>query len=136
MTSAADDKRPTLAQRLERLGVREEDLDESFVRSSGPGGQNVNKVATCVVLLHRPTGVRIKCQEERSQSLNRQRARELLAEKLEGRIEARAQAEAARLAKLRRQKQRRSRASKEKILAEKRARAKVKSRRGRVRNEE
>ena len=123
----------TLAERLERLGVRDEDLEETFVRSSGPGGQNVNKVASCVVLLHRPTGILIKCQEDRSQSLNRVRAREQLADKLEERIAARARAAAARLAKLRRQKRRRSRASKERMLADKRARAAVKSGRGRVR---
>lgn len=136
MTRAVRDERLTPAQRLEKLGVRDEDLDETFVRSRGPGGQNVNKVASCVVLVHRPTGIIVKCQEDRSQSLNRERARELLAEKLEGRLEARRLAEAARLAKLRRQRQRRSRASKEKMLAEKRARAQVKRGRGRVRGEE
>ena len=126
------DKRETSAERLRRLGVREEDLEESFVRAGGKGGQNVNKVATCVVLVHRPSGLAVKCQEERSQAMNRERARSLLADKIERQVQARAQADAARLAKLRRQKQRRSRATKEKILSDKRARASTKSRRGRV----
>ena len=125
-----------LAERLRRLGVSEEDLEESFVRSRGSGGQNVNKVSTCVVLVHRPSGIVVKCQAERSQALNRQRARALLAEKIERRNAARARAEAARLAKQRRQKARRSRGTKEKILADKRARSRVKQTRGRVRGEE
>ena len=61
------DKARELAERLARLGVREEDLDESFVHSGGKGGQNVNKVATCVVLVHRPSGIAVKCQRERTQ---------------------------------------------------------------------
>ena len=57
------------------LGVRESDLEESFVRSGGRGGQNVNKLATCVMLLHRPTGIQVKCQSTRQQGLNRFLAR-------------------------------------------------------------
>lgn len=64
------------------LGVREEDLDESFVRSSGKGGQHVNKTSTCVRIRHLPTGVEVKCMEERSQSLNRFLARRELVEKI------------------------------------------------------
>ena len=76
-------KAHALSQRFDRLGIREDDLEESFVRSGGKGGQNVNKVATCVVLLHRPTGTLVKCQRERSQALNRYHARQLLADKIE-----------------------------------------------------
>ena len=120
------DKARELAERLARLGVREEDLEESFVHSGGKGGQNVNKVATCVVLRHRPTGLAVKCQEERSQALNRFLARRLLLDKLAAR-EAGAAEEAARTAaRIRRQKRRRSRRAKEKMLAAKRARGELK----------
>ena len=77
------DKARELEERLARLGVRSEDLDESFVHSGGKGGQNVNKVATCVVLVHRPTGIAVKCQRERSQGANRLVARRMLADKIE-----------------------------------------------------
>jgi protein subunit release factor B len=134
--TAGGDRDAALERRLRRLGVRDDDLDESFVRSGGAGGQNVNKVATCVVLVHRPSGIAVKCQEERSQGLNRRRARELLADKLEAAAEARRRTEAARRAKLRRQKRTRSRAAKEKMLAEKRSRAKVKRGRRRISDED
>ena len=125
-------KAGALAERMERLGIREEDIEESFVRSRGKGGQNVNKVATCVVLIHSPTGTLVKCQRERSQALNRFHARCLLADKLERAILGKQSAAAQRIAKLRRQKRRRSRRAKEKILAEKRARGAIKSMRTRV----
>ncbi len=128
-------KAEALAERLQRLGIRDEDLAEHFVRSRGRGGQNVNKVSTCVVLLHRPTGTMVKCQRERSQALNRYRARELLAEKIERAILGKQSAEAARIAKVRRQKRRRSRRAKEKMLEEKHARAEIKAQRARVRPE-
>jgi len=129
-------KAQTLAERFERLGIREDDLEEQFVRSRGKGGQNVNKVSTCVVLVHRPTGTMVKCQQERSQALNRFHARQLLADKIERQTLGRASAEAARVAKLRRQKRRRSRRAKEKMLAAKHARAEIKARRGPIREEE
>ena len=126
-------KAQALAERLQRLGVRDDDLEESFVRSGGKGGQNVNKVATCVVLVHRPTGTQVKCQRERSQALNRFVARQLLANKIERRLLGAASAEAQRVAKLRRQKRRRSRRAKEKMLGEKHARATTKALRAPVR---
>ena len=108
------------------LGIREADIEETFVRSAGHGGQNVNKTSTCVMLLHRPTGLQVKCQESRQQGMNRQRARELLLDKLEARQKNRVQAERARAEKLRRQKRGRSRGAKERILADKSKRAQKK----------
>lgn len=114
------EKERALAERLERLGVREEDLVEKFVRSGGRGGQNVNKVATCVYLKHLPTGTEVKCQQERSQALNRFLARRVLADKIEAAVLGAASEEARRVAKARRQKRKRSKRAKEKTLAEKR----------------
>ena len=108
---------------MERLGLREQDLEERFVRSGGPGGQNVNKVATCVWLRHPPSGLEVKVQQERSQALNRFLARRLLVAKLEQRILGEASEERQRIAKIRRQKRRRSRRAKEKMLAGKRLHA-------------
>ncbi len=76
----------TLEKKMLALGVREEDIVESFIRSSGPGGQNVNKSSTCVYLKHLPTGLEVKCQRQRSQLLNRNLARHILLSKIENRI--------------------------------------------------
>ena len=113
------EKEAGLARRLAALGVREEDLEETFVRSSGHGGQNVNKTATCVMLTHRPTGLRVKCQVARHQGLNRSLARQLLLDKIEALRRGRAAEERARLEKIRRQKRGRSRAGRNRMLADK-----------------
>jgi protein subunit release factor B len=113
------DKETQLAQRMASLGVGEADIEESFVRSGGHGGQNVNKTSTCVMLLHRPTGLQVKCQETRYQGLNRFLARKLLLDKIESMRKERAAAERARLEKVRRQKRRRSQGAKERMLADK-----------------
>ncbi|HEY6170611.1 MAG TPA: peptide chain release factor-like protein [Verrucomicrobiae bacterium] len=105
-----------LVRRMAALGVRAEDIEETFVRSGGHGGQNVNKTATCVMLLHRPTGLKVKCQTTRHQGRNRDLARHLLLDKIESQRRQRADAERARVEKLRRQKRPRSRGAKERIL--------------------
>ena len=121
-----------LARRMAALGVREFDLEETFVRSGGHGGQNVNKVSTCVMLLHRPSGLQVKCQDTRQQGLNRFLARKLLLEKIESDRRARADAERARVEKIRRQKRGRSRGAKLRMLADKARHADKKRLRRRV----
>ncbi len=113
------DKEAQLAQRMSTLGVREADLEETFVRSGGHGGQNVNKTATCVMLLHRPTGMQVKCQATRQQGLNRFLARRLLLDKIEALRTGQVAAERARIERIRRQKRRRSRRAKQRMLADK-----------------
>jgi protein subunit release factor B len=127
----ATEKAAALDERLRKLGVREEELEEQFVRSGGKGGQNVNKVATCVVLLHRPSGTQVKCQAARTQGMNRYLARKQLAEKLETAILGARSAKEQAMEKVRRQKRRRSRKAKAKMLANKHAQSAKKAMRGR-----
>ncbi len=132
----SSEKWQALEARLAKLGIREQDLDEQFVRSGGSGGQHVNKVATCVVLTHRPSGLTVRCQEERSQGLNRFLARRRLADKREEQLLGEASRRRQEIEKIRRQKRKRSKRAKEKMLEGKHHRAKLKEQRKSVRGSE
>lgn len=124
----------TLEGQLLKLGIRQEDIIESFVRSGGPGGQNVNKTSTCVYLKHLPTGIEVKCQQERAQAQNRILARQILIKKI---IQFRKTAQLKKQQeqeRLRRQNRRRSRAAKLKMLEEKRRRKEKKLGRKKIKN--
>lgn len=129
------EKEKLLQERMQRLGVQEQDLEEQFVRSSGAGGQKVNKTSSCVMLHHRPTGLRVKCQQERSQALNRFLARRLLLDKIEAKIAGAKTAQDREIARIRRQKRKRSRRAKLKLLADKRHQSDKKLSRAAVRRE-
>ena len=113
-----------------------EDIEESFVRSSGPGGQNINKVSTCVVLKHHPTGIVVKCQQYRTQHQNRVRAYELLVSEIERRTILLAQVRRSALEKSRRQTRGRSRAGKVELKAQKKLQSLRKAHRSRVKSED
>jgi protein subunit release factor B len=121
-----------IEQRMQALGVSEADFEESFIRSSGPGGQKVNKSSSCVYLVHIPTGLSVKCQRERSQALNRFLARRLLLDKIEARQKGFIAAEKETIEKIRRQKRKRSKRAKEKILKDKHKRSETKLLRGKI----
>ncbi len=112
-------KEKALRRKLESLRIFEKDIKESFIRSSGKGGQKVNKTSTCVYLKHIPTGIEVKCSKARTQGLNRYYARQLLYAKIERLIKGRESEEKQRIAKIRRQKRKRSKRAKEKMLAAK-----------------
>lgn len=107
-----EQKRQELEQRMQNCGLLEKDLEESFVRSGGAGGQKVNKTSTCVQLTHLPTGLTVKMQKSRSQGLNRFYARRQVCELLENEMLGKGSPEAKRIEKIRKQKDRRKRRQK------------------------
>lgn len=125
-------KKKALEKKMRQWGVNENDLTERFIKSSGRGGQHVNKVSTCVYLKHNPTGIEVKCASERSQALNRFIARRRLVEKIEERIKGAASEKQKAIAKIRRQKRKRSKRAKEKMLADKKKKGELKKLRGQV----
>jgi peptide chain release factor len=121
------EKFDALHERMEGLGIKEEDLIEKFILGSGSGGQKINKTSSCVYLKHIPTGIEIKCQRERSRELNRYYARRELCDRIEEKIENKKSQRQQMIEKIRRQKRRRSRKSKEKMLAAKKQLSEKKS---------
>lgn len=128
----SQEKEEALRERMASLGVREEEFRETFVRSSGPGGQKVNKTSSCVQLVHLPTGLSVKCQQERSQTLNRFLARRLLLDRIERLRTGLVRSEKMRTEKIRRQKRRRSRRAQEKMLEAKHVQSEKKALRTKI----
>jgi len=107
----SEEKNQWLKEKMEALGIREEDIEEKFVRSSGRGGQKVNKTSTCVYLKHIPTGTEVKCMKERSQPLNRFLARRELVEKI-SKISGQMTSDGIKIERIRRQKSKRRKRAK------------------------
>jgi peptide chain release factor len=122
-----------LADRMRQIGISEADLEESFARSRGPGGQNVNKVSTAVTLRHLPSGIGVTVQDSRSQAVNRKLARERLLDAIEKAQKRQRMAQIAKCEKERRRKSPRPAALKRKILESKRRRAELKKQRTKIR---
>jgi protein subunit release factor B len=120
------EKKEALQEKMESLGIYEKDIVEKFIRSSGKGGQKVNKTSTCVYLKHIPTDIEVKCQRERYQAINRYLARKILADKVEAKILGKESEEQQKIEKIRRQKRKRSKRAKMKMLEDKKIQAQKK----------
>lgn len=121
--SAAVEK---LRARMDKLGIKESDIEESFILGGGPGGQKVNKTCSCVRLVHKLTGTEVRCGDSRSLALNRHAARSRLCDRIEERMEGAASRRAQEIEKIRRQKRRRSRRQKQRMLDDKSHRGEIK----------
>ncbi|MDD5477167.1 MAG: peptide chain release factor-like protein [Candidatus Omnitrophica bacterium] len=126
-------KTMSLEERMAQLGVREDDIVEKFIRSSGPGGQNVNKTSTCVYLKHLPTGLEVKCQRQRSQLLNRSLARHILLSKIAQRMRQDSLQKQSLKAQIMRGNRKKPKGLKIKILENKRRHSEKKSTRRKIR---
>ncbi|MBP7652179.1 peptide chain release factor-like protein [Candidatus Dependentiae bacterium] len=129
MFNVSEQKEKFLFEKMSMLGISESDIEETFVKSSGPGGQKINKTSTCVCLIHKPTGTIVKCSSSRQQSLNRYYARQILVKKIDALVNGKISEEKRKIEKLRRQKYKRSKRAKEKILADKKHKSKMKQNR-------
>ena len=127
------EKEAQLQARMNSLEIYEDDLVEKFIKGSGSGGQKINKTASCVYLMHKPSGIEVKCQWARSQALNRYYARKELCDELEEKILGEKSKRQQEIEKIRRQKRRRSRKQKEKMLEEKKKQAEKKELRKSIR---
>jgi protein subunit release factor B len=123
------EKQDALQEKMESLGIHEKDIIEKFIRSSGKGGQKVNKTSTCVYLKHIPTDIEVKCQRERYQATNRYLARKILVDKVEALIQGKKSEEQQKIAKIRRQKRKRSQRAKIKMLEDKKKQSQKKKER-------
>ena len=130
------EKQEKLQQRMAVLGISEADMDEHFIRGSGRGGQKINKTSSCVQLVHRPSGIEIRCQQTRSQADNRYWARRELCDRIEENLLGEKSARQQAAEKIRRQKRRRSRRAKARMLDAKTRQGEKKKMRGRVRPDE
>ena len=124
--SVSKEKQEALIEKMDSLGIKEKDIEEKFILASKKGGQKVNKTSTCVYLKHKPTGIEVKCQKERSQSLNRFLARRILVNKIESLLLGRKAEKQKKIEKIRRQKRKRSKRAKEKMLKDKKIRSEKK----------
>ena len=130
------EKQEKLQERMAELGISETDVNEHFIRGSGKGGQKINKTASCVQLVHRPSGIEIRCQQTRSQADNRYWARRELCDRIEENVLGEKSARQQAAEKIRRQKRRRSRRAKARMLDAKSKQGDKKKMRGRVRPDE
>lgn len=116
-TMVSPEKIRALEERMKALDIREEDIMEKFVRCQGRGGQKLNKTSSCVWLRHEPSGIEVKCQQERSQAMNRFFARRLLVEKVEESVLGKAAPRAQRSEKIRKQKKKKALRARKKLIS-------------------